>query len=95
MKADPNKVTAVQLAALARAKLNDHYRDVFGAEGRRNVSQEAVWRDLTSACYLHRPVFQADKDGKIDALKAAYTDGMRSVLLYVQENISSESATQT
>lgn len=61
------------------------YRDVFGADEKtRTPSQDAVWKHLTSSSYKNKPIFVADRNGQMCPIRAAITEGRRSLFLEME-----------
>lgn len=60
------------------------FLDVFGDDNAsRTPSQQIVWAWLEQAGYARRPSFVPDAEGKLDTLRAAITDGRRSLYLEI------------
>ena len=80
------KVKERKQKALDRiSELKMSYRVVFGKEGAMNGDQRAVFEDLIEKCGLYRTSFTgSSKDGQMEALLAAYNDGMRAVIIYMK-----------
>lgn len=71
------------------------YRDLFGNDPeKRTPIQEIVWNDLQNVGYSKRPVFVPDREGRLCPMRAAFADGRRSVLLYIESNVSFVSEVQ-
>lgn len=88
-------LTPAQVDRLREERLEAAYRQVFGAdEAARNADQILVWADLQIAGYKNKPVFVADKTGALCPMRAAIADGRRSLLLYIEANVSFPIATQ-
>ena len=68
-------------------RLNRAYAAVFGEEGRRSTTQEAVWNDLAMGSFEYKSIAQTASDGTIDPLRMAWNDGRRSMFLYIRESI--------
>jgi hypothetical protein len=88
--AAPNK-SAEEIAEARRKahQLCQAYLVVFGSSEARTDAQKLVMKDLEHRGYLHRPIFVRDEQGDISATRAAFADGMRSMVLQIQEFIRS------
>lgn len=79
---------------MAQEKLAAQYRALFGVPpgpgepDARSEAQIAVWNDLKIAGYADKPVFIPDRTGVLCAMRAAYADGRRSLLLYILANVN-------
>jgi len=75
-------------ALLEVEKMNRAYAAVFGEEGRRTTTQEAVWADLAMGSFENKSMAQVTTPGgPIDPLRLAWNDGRRSMFLYIRESI--------
>ena len=60
------------------------FLDVFGDDNAsRTPSQRIVWQWLEKESYSKRPSFVPDAEGKLDPIRAAVTDGRRSLFLAI------------
>lgn len=72
-----------------RAKIHGAFTEVFGVNGtQRTGAQQLVLDTLKAACYAEKPVFAPDAAGKFCPIRAAFTDGKRSVWIGLNEEIS-------
>lgn len=72
-----------------RAKIHAAFTEVLGVNGMtRTAAQLLVLETLRKTCYADKPVFAADSDGKFCPIRAAFTDGKRSVWIGLNEEIS-------
>lgn len=82
------ELTAEQLIQIKQEQLMHAYRELFGeSEATRSPTQNAVWNDLQIAGYKKKPIFVADKQGALCPMRAAFADGRRSIILYIESNI--------
>jgi len=78
---------------ILRERMAAKYRAVFGeppgpgqAE-QRTPEQVAVWEDLQVASYFLTPTHVPNQAGEIDQLRAALTEGRRTLFLYIRANV--------
>jgi hypothetical protein len=70
-------------------KTIEAFKMVFGgSEKTRTEFQRVVWRELAIMGYEERPVFVADKAGALCPLRAAMTDGRRSLWADIKANVN-------
>ena len=69
-------------------KLSARYRDVFGDDGKRNTSQEAVWNDLLEQTYARKSIYHPNGPS------AKYLSGRRDVYLHIERMLNFQLATQ-
>lgn len=76
-----------------RLKTIEAFKMVFGgSEKTRTEFQRIVWRELGIMGYEDRPVFVSDKAGALCALRAAMTDGRRSLWSDIKANVNFSAA---
>lgn len=77
------------IAQMRQEKLMRAYRDLFGDnQATRSEAQILVWEDLQKVGYARQTVFIPDRNGAVCPMRAAFADGRRSVLLYIESNVS-------
>lgn len=65
---------------------------VFGPSDKvRTEFQKTVWRELGLMGYEEQPVFVADAKGALCPLRAAMTDGRRSLWADIKANVNFQS----
>jgi hypothetical protein len=74
------KVTAARRKALA-------FQEVFGQPGRRSAASKIVIQHLRDCCGFGKPVFQPDKQGAFDPLRAAHIDGAQTQCLIIDRQL--------
>jgi hypothetical protein len=80
-------LTEEQRWKLHQSKVIAAYKHVFGTDdATRTDDQRTVWTDLQIVGYSKEPVFKPDKDGALCPLRAAFADGRRSVITYIETN---------
>ncbi len=71
------------------AKIHAAFTEVFGVNGmQRTAAQVLVLATLKDQCYANKPIFVADAQGKMCPIRAALTEGKRSVWIALDEEIS-------
>lgn len=68
---------------LAKAFLN-----VFGPPSRRSADQRLVIAHLRERCGRDTPVFETDKVGNFDPLRAAHKDGAQTQFLIIKRQVA-------
>lgn len=82
-------LTAEQQELLRKSKVADAYRKLFGSDPTtRSEIQILVWEDLQRAGYKREPVFVPDRQGQVCGMRAAFADGRRSIVLYIEANVA-------
>ncbi len=76
--AAPNRARRVALAFL----------NVFGAPQRRTGDQRLVVEHLRAMCGRDVAIFQQDKIGNFDPLRAAHTDGAQTQFLIIKRQVA-------
>jgi hypothetical protein len=66
------------------ARLALAYQEVFGQSGNRTSSQRLVLESVRDRACQDLPIFDADKNGAFDPLRAAHRDGARTVYLFIE-----------
>lgn len=62
---------------------------VFGPErGKRSADQRLVLDHLRLMCGRDKPVFQVDKNGNFDPLRAAHVDGAQTQFLIIRRQLA-------
>jgi len=78
----------VSAAAETKAtRLAAAYQDVFGQASRRTSSQKLVMDSMRDRACQDLPIFDADKIGNFDPLRAAHKDGARTIYLYIERQL--------
>lgn len=87
------RVEQIQADDMRAEKLARQYRDLFGKvpgpgeSDARSEAQIAVWADLAKAGYDDQPTFVL-VNGALCPLRAAKTDGRRSLWLYIKSQVN-------
>jgi hypothetical protein len=72
-----------------RLGIIEAFKMVFGtSEKTRTDFQKTVWREFGLMAYEDKPVFQTDGKGQLCPLRAAMTDGRRSLWADVKANVN-------
>lgn len=64
------------------------FQSVFGQPIRRSADQRIVIEFLREACGRDRPIFQQDKVGNFDPLRAAHIDGAQTQYLIIKRQLT-------
>lgn len=76
-------------AQLGKAKrLAEAFQGVFAQPGRRSSDQRLVMEHLREMCGRDRPIFQQDKEGRFDPLRAAHLDGAATQYLIIKRQLA-------
>lgn len=71
------------------AKIHAAFTEVFGINGmQRTAAQILVIETLKEQCYANQPVFVPDAEGKLCPIRAALTEGKRTVWIALNEEVS-------
>lgn len=69
-------------------RLADAFQGVFAQPARRSSDQKIVMEHLREMCGRDRPVFQQDKEGRFDPLRAAQVDGAQTQYLIIKRQLA-------
>lgn len=70
-------------------KLSAAYKAMFGADPKvRTEMQLLVWEDLQIAGYMKALTFQPDRVGALCPMRAAIAEGRRSLVLYIESQLT-------
>lgn len=79
----------IQLEAQNKAlRLAKAFESVFGQAARRSSDQSLVLDHLRKSCGRDFPVFQQDKIGNFDPLRAAHIDGAQTQFLIIKRQLA-------
>lgn len=71
------------------ATVVEAFRMVFGVgDTHRTDYQRIVWEQLRRMSYMDQPVFVLNKAGELCPLRAAMTDGRRSLFCDIERNVN-------
>jgi hypothetical protein len=69
-------------------RLAKAFESVFGQPtGKRSADQRLVLAHLRESCGRDRPIFQQDKVGNFDSLRAAHIDGAQTQYLIISRQL--------
>lgn len=87
--ANPIPLTNEQQEAMRASKLATAFKHVFGTdEAHRTGDQIIVWSTLRDWSYVSKPIFVPDKNLNMCPLRAAVTDGRRSIFLDIEKAVT-------
>ena len=61
---------------------------VFGEEKTRTSDQRLVVKHMRAMCGRDAPIFQQDKNGNFDAMRAAHIDGAQTQFLIIKRQLA-------
>jgi hypothetical protein len=87
----PNAGPTPEAPTLAPSKTRQialAFQSVFGQPSRRSNDQRIVLEHLRKCCGRDAPIFQPDKNGNFDPLRAAQIDGAQTQYLIVKRQLA-------
>lgn len=84
----PDTDTHADVEQVGRVKrLAAAFLSVFGPAGRRSADQRLVLDHLRKMCGRDAPIFQVDKEGRFDPIRAAHLDGAQTQFLIIKRQL--------
>jgi hypothetical protein len=63
------------------------FQSVFGQQARRSSDQRLVLEHIRKCSGHDGPIFQTDKEGRFDPIRAAHLDGARTQFLIIERQL--------
>ena len=77
-----------EMIVTKRRRLAAAFQGVFGQPNRRSADQKMVLEHLREMCGRDKAIFQPDRNGNFDPLRAAQTDGAQTQYLIIKRQLA-------